>query len=180
MNQSKISVRYAKALFQVAQEKNILEEIKGNMEQVALTCEQSEFQLLLESPVIKTKNKMSTLSELFSGKINDLTLKFLLMVAENKREVYIPGICRNFLDQYLAFKGIKAAKVVTASALDINTKEKISKVVSDLFKTDLELTTEENPELMGGFILRVGDDQIDASVSTKLKKIKREFLDTSI
>ena len=180
MNESKISVRYAKALFKVSQEKDILEEAKDNMEQVAAICKQSEFRLLLESPVIKTKTKISTLADVFNGKVHETVLRFLVLVTENKREVYIPGICRNFMDQYLAFKGIKAAKVVTAAAISDDTKAKISKVVSDLFKTDLELTTEENAELMGGFVLRVGDEQIDASVATKLNKIKREFLDTSI
>ncbi|MBI9066674.1 MAG: ATP synthase F1 subunit delta [Salinivirgaceae bacterium] len=180
MNQSKIAVRYAKALFQVAQEKNILEELKKDMEQVALTCEQSDFILLLESPLIKTDRKREIMAKIFTQKVNDLTLRFLLMVADNKREVYIPGICRNFIDQYRLFKGIKAAKVTTASSIDNETKQQIAKVISDLFNTEVELTTEENSELLGGFILRVGDDQIDASVATKLNKIKREFLDTSV
>jgi F-type H+-transporting ATPase subunit delta len=180
MNQSKIAVRYAKALFQVAQEKNILDTLKKDMEQVALTCEQSDFILLLESPVINTARKREIITDIFTKKINDLSLRFLLMIADNKREVHIPGICRNFIDQYLAFKGIKAAKVTTASSIDADTRQQIAKVISDLFNTEVELETEENAELLGGFVLRVGDDQIDASVAAKLNKIKREFLDTSI
>lgn len=180
MNQSKISVRYAKALFQVAQGNHNLDAIKNDMELVALFCKQADFNLLLESPVVNTKNKKATLSSLFDGKINALTLKFLLMVTENKREIYIPDISRNFISQYLSYKGIKAAKVVTASKIDEQTKDNISSVISQMFKTDLELSVEENPEIIGGFVLRVGDEQIDASVATKLKKIKREFLDTSV
>lgn len=180
MNQSKIAVRYAKAFFELAQEKKQLDIIKTDIEAVAVACSQSDILLLLESPVVKTAQKKDLFEQIFKGKVNDLTLGFLLMIAENKREAHIPMICLDFMDQFRTFKGIKAAKVTTASVIDKNVKEKFSKAISEVFKTDVELTTDENPDLIGGFVLRVGDEQIDASVSSKLRKIEREFLDKTI
>jgi len=180
MNQSKIAVRYAKAFFELAQDKNQLDKVKIDIEIIATACSQNEVQLLLESPVVKTSKKKSLLAEIFTGKLQELTLSFLLMIAQNKREVHIPMICLDFIEQYRSFKGIKAAKVTTASPIDSALQKQISKVISEVFKTDVELTTDENAELIGGFILRVGDEQIDASVSTKLGKLKREFLDRTI
>jgi F-type H+-transporting ATPase subunit delta len=98
------------------------------------------------------------------------------MITNNKREMHIADICRNFIVQYREYKNIKAAKVITATPITDTLNKKISKIISEIFKTDVELTTAENKDIIGGFILRVGDQQIDASVSTKLKNIKRDFL----
>ncbi len=180
MNQSKISVRYAKAFFQVAQEKNVLKELRSNIDLVSQACKQTDFILLLESPIVKIYRKKEIFRKLFGENVNDLTLNFLNMIADNKREAYIPAICRNFVDQYRKLNGIKAAKVTTATALDKKEEEKIKVTIAKLFNTQVELTTEEDSEIIGGFILRVGDQQIDASVANKLRKIEREFLNTTI
>ena len=175
MNQSKISVRYAKAFFQVAQEKNVLEELRSDIDLVSQACTQTDFILLLESPIVKIHRKKEIFEKLFGENVNALTLNFLNMIADNKREAYIPAICRNFVDQYRKINGIKAAKVTTATALDKKSEEKIKATIAKLFNTQVELTTEEDSEIIGGFILRVGDQQIDASVANKLRKIEREF-----
>ncbi len=180
MNQSKISVRYAKAFFQVAQEKNVLEELRSDIDLVAQACTQTDFILLLESPIVKIDRKKEIFKELFSKNVSTLTLNFLNMITDNKREAYIPSICRNFVDQFRTLKGIKAAKVTTAKALDAKSAEKIKATIANLFSTQVELTTEENSDIIGGFILRVGDQQIDASVANKLRKIEREFLNTTL
>lgn len=180
MNYSKIAVRYAKAFFEVALEKNLLDELKKDIELVYSTCKEKDFILLLESPVIKTSQKKEILKELLSDKINELTLKFLIMVTANRRESYFPGICRNFIFYYQEHKGIKTATLTTAVNLPQTLKDKVADTIAKLFKTDVELATNENPDLIGGFVLRVGDEQLDASVASKLEKIKRNFLNTSV
>lgn len=180
MNESKIAVRYAKAFFQVAQEKGMLDKLRGDINLLFEMCEQEDFILLLESPIVKTSRKKNIFGELLKGKVDALALNFVNMIADNKREAYIPAICRNFIAQYREFKGVKAAKVTTAIALDKKLEDKIKKTIGDLFNTEVELSTEENNDIIGGFVLRVGDQQIDASVASKLKKIEREFLNTTL
>lgn len=180
MNQSKIAVRYAKAFFQVAQEKNLLEKLRNDIELIAEICAQDEFKLLLESPVVKTSRKKDIFSDILNKKVELLTLNFMNMIADNKRESHIPAICRNFIDKYREYKGVKAAKVITAVAMDSKLEEKIRTTIGELFNAEVELVAEENDELIGGFILRVGDQQIDASIANKLRKIEREFLNTTI
>ncbi len=180
MNQSKIAVRYAKAFFQVAQEKNLLEELRKDVALIAGLGAEKEFGLLLESPVISISQKKAAFQNIFKGKVNALTLQFLEMIADNKREVYILDICRNFNSRFMELKGIKPAKVTTAIPLDSKQKEKISQTIAELFNTQVELTTEENSDLIGGFVLRVGDQQIDASVSSKLRKLERDLLNTTL
>jgi F-type H+-transporting ATPase subunit delta len=180
MNQSKIGVRYSKALFSLALEKGLLNELKNDIQLVALACDEANFQRLLESPVVKTSQKKALFTKIFSGKVNPLTIKFLLMLADNRREASLEGISRDFIQMYREHSGIQAAKVTTAVPLDKETKELINQLIVKLFKTQVELFTEENPALKGGFILRVGDQQIDASVNTKINQIKRKLIDTSI
>lgn len=178
MNDSKIAVRYAKAFFLVAQEKNLLDELRKDIALITTLGQEKEFGLLVESPVIKVSQKKAAFQSILKGKVNALTLQFLEMITENKREAYILDICRNFNARFMALKGIKPAKVTTALSLDEKQKAKISETIATLFKTEVELTTEENDELIGGFVLRVGDQQIDASVATKLRKLERELLNT--
>lgn len=180
MNQSKIAVRYAKAFFELALEKDQLEKLKKDIDTIDAACGQQDIQLLLDSPVVKTSKKKELFTSIFKGKIEDITLNFLLMITGNKREMHIPAICRNFIDKYRKHKGVKAAKVTTSSLIGEDLKQQIRKVIADVFNSEVELTTAENSDLIGGFILRVGDQQIDASVSTKLKKIKREFLSKTV
>lgn len=180
MNQSKIAVRYAKAFFQVAQEKGKQDKLRADVDLLFEMCMQEDFNLLLNSPVIKTSRKKEIFSKILSDKVDSLTVGFVNMITDNKREAHIPAICRNFIDQYRELKGIKAAKVTTAVALDDILADKIKSTISELFKTEVELSTEENSDLIGGFVLRVGDKQIDASVASKLRQIEREFLKTTL
>ena len=93
MDQSKINVRYAKAFFALAKDKGLTLELRKDAELIASVCESSsDFKLLLESPVIKTSQKAEALKRIFEGKINALSLKFLLLITENKRESYTPGL----------------------------------------------------------------------------------------
>jgi F-type H+-transporting ATPase subunit delta len=180
MDQGRISVRYAKALFELATEKKLIKELKDDMALIGTLCKDESISYLIESPVIKTSEKIKTFSDIFSDKINPLTMNFVKMVTENKREKYLPGICRNFISRYHEHTGIKQAHFATAFAMDQTLIEKVRKTISTVYKAEVELTTSENNELIGGFVLRIGDQQLDTSVATKLRKIKQQFIETSI
>jgi len=180
MDHSKIAVRYAKAFFLLGLDKNQLDEFKKDMLLVAVYCQQKEFVLLLESPIIRTSEKKKAMNDLFRDKLSKLSMQFILMITQNRREEHLAGISRDFIDLYRAHKGIKAAKVISATPLDEEEKQKISGVISKIFKTEVELSAESDPDIIGGFVLRVGDQQLDASVSSKLTRLKRDFLNTTI
>jgi len=98
MDESAITVRYAKALFSLSKEKNQLFSLKEDMDLISSVCNQSEdFILLLKSPVVKTSEKVHIIRLIFHEKISPLSLQFLELVTQNKREVFIPSICRNIL-----------------------------------------------------------------------------------
>jgi F-type H+-transporting ATPase subunit delta len=181
MDLSAINVRYAKALFSLAKEKKMLGALKEDIESVLDLCQASEdFIRLLESPIVKTSKKAAMMKSIFGGKINELTLKFLLLVVENKREVHIPGICRHFLDLTREDQNIRSALLTTASEVDKATSKKIQDMLEKELNASIELTTRVNPDILGGLVLRLGDKQYDASVASQLKKIKQNLLEKEL
>jgi F-type H+-transporting ATPase subunit delta len=181
MSISAIRVRYAKAFFSLAKENKMLDTLKTDIQKVFDVCNQSsDFINLLESPVVKTSNKTELITEIFKSEVNTLTLNFLLLITNNKRESYIPGICRNFLELTRKDQNIKSAVLITATEININTIGKIKVLLEKELNATVELNCKTNPEIIGGLILRVDDRQYDSSVAKPLRKIKQLLLETEI
>jgi len=181
MDQSKINVRYAKAFFTLAKEKGLTLELRKDAGLIATVCAtSSDFVLMLESPVVKTSQKAEALKRIFTGKVNELSLNFLLLIAENKRENNIPGIFRHLEDLYRQEEGIKSAVVTTALPLNEAIVTQIQKILETEFKAKVELSQKVDNRLLGGFVIRVEDKQYDSSLSTQLKKIREQLLHTEL
>lgn len=181
MDQSAITVRYAKAFFSLAKEKSLLKELKKDIDLILNVCSTStQFILLLESPVVKSSKKVELVSSIFKGKINNLTLDFLNLITNNKREIHIPGICRNFLALTRKDQNIKSAVLTTAVEIDDKTIKKIVELMEKELSAKIELSENINPDIIGGLVLRLDDIQYDASVATQLKKIKQNLLETDL
>jgi len=181
MDQSAIAVRYAKAFFATAKEKGLLDAMKTDVLLVSNVCNESiDFTLLLESPIVKTSKKAQLITSIFKGKVNELTMNFLLLITSNKREVHIPGICRNFLGLVRKDQNIKAALLTTASEINSESIKKIEELLGKEMNATIELSTNIKPEIIGGLVLRLDDKQYDASVSTQLKKIKQNLLESEL
>ncbi len=181
MDQSKINVRYAKAFFSLAKEKQLLDGLKKDVNLILqLTKDSKEFQLLLESPVVKTAQKKKLISQIFQNQLSELTIQFLILITQNKREAHIPGICRNFIELYRKDQGIKTATITSAMPLQKDIITQIQQKLESELNAKIELSERVNSDLIGGFVLRVDDRQVDASVSTQLRKVKEKLLQTEI
>lgn len=177
MDENKISLRYAKALFSLAREKAVLDRVNEDIDLIMNSLMAvPEFKLVLGSPVVKTSEKAVLFKETFAGKVNQITLSFLNLLLTNKRESYLESILRNFLDLYRKFKGFKLAVLSSALSLDDKTINQFRDLIRQKFNTEVDLSVSLNQDLIGGFILRVEDQQIDASVSSKLKELKQELI----
>jgi F-type H+-transporting ATPase subunit delta len=181
MNESLITVRYAKAFFATAKEKKLLDVFKSDIQLVLEVCtKSSDFNLLLESPVVKTSKKEELLKSIFEGKIHQLTMNFLLLIVKNKREIHIPGISRNFLALTRKDQNIKSATLITATQMSAETLMKISKIMEKQLNTKVELSSQVDAEIIGGMVLRIDDKQYDASVATQMNNIKQRLLESEL
>jgi len=177
MDESKISVRYAKALLSLAKEKQVEEAVKVDMEMIHQLFEtMPEFNHVLTSPVIGLKEKRQLFENVFAKRTNALTYSFLMLLITNNREGFLKNITRNFHETFRKEAGYKAAKLISAFEIDPATIEQFRTLIRKHFNTEVDLTCKVDSNLIGGFILQVEDQQIDASVSSKLKKLKRELL----
>lgn len=177
MNESKISVRYAKALFQLGKEKKVLDTIVTDMKLVDELCNTvKDFWLMIESPVIKTSQKRKAVKAVFADKLGTISLNFLDMVFENHREIFIKNMVRNFLDLCRIDRGVVSAKLTTAGEIDKEDKGNLSEMLKKAFDSKIELEEVLDKDIIGGFVLRVEDQQLDASVSTQLSQIKRTLV----
>jgi F-type H+-transporting ATPase subunit delta len=178
MNESKIAVRYAKALFLTALDKDILEPVHKDILLIdSIIYQIDNFQIFLSSPVNKPSVKIKFIKQVFAeGLIHEITLSFLNLVVQNNRAAYIPGITRYFIHLYRKHKGIQSAEFVLAAESDEKLNERILKVLKELFKSEIDLQVSVDKSLIGGFILRVEDQQYDASIATALNKMKSKLL----
>jgi len=180
MNESQISVRYAKALFQSASEKKILDQVYKDMELVSDTCKLDDFQYMLAVPTLQVSQKVKVVGSIFSKVLSETSLSMINLVIKNKREVYLAGIARNFSDLYRKDQGIRSASLVTAIPVDDEAIKGIREMIKKAYNSEVELTASVDEDVIGGFVLTIEDMQYDASVASNLRKMKKQLLQTSI
>ena len=176
MSGSRAAIRYAKAILSFALEQNKEVEVNDDMLLIASTINENEdLQMLLNSPVIKSDLKKSTLKEVFSSKISSLSVGLIDLLIDNKRLSIISEVAKKYTVLYDKLKGIEVAKVTTAVPLTKELNEQVLKKVKEITGKEATIENNVNPDIIGGFILRIGDVQYDASISNKLQVLRRQF-----
>jgi F-type H+-transporting ATPase subunit delta len=173
---SKVSNRYAHSLFLLALERGVEETVYSDMKLIDSVYQSNrDFVVMLRSPIIKADKKQQILKAIFGNKINLLTAEFLYLLTRKRRENYIGDIAHSFIDLYLGNKGIQRALLQTAFPVDDEIRKMAHELVFKNYGTKIELKEEVKPEIIGGYIIRVGDVQADTSISTKLRRLRRVF-----
>ncbi|HRK53753.1 MAG TPA: ATP synthase F1 subunit delta [Cyclobacteriaceae bacterium] len=177
MSDFRAASRYVRSLLGLAQEQGVLDEVHNDMQLINKTCNDNfELVSLLRSPIIKSDKKKAILYEIFEGRVHQLTLAIIDIITRKKREAILPSIAREFHNAYNDFKGIQKATITSAIALDTEIRKEIEDMVKKLSdKKTIELDEKVDSSLIGGFILNIGDKQVDASISSKLKALKLMF-----
>jgi F-type H+-transporting ATPase subunit delta len=175
MNDSKISVRYSRALFQSALEKKILDKVNQDMLFISEVCKMPETKEFLHSPVIVPSKKSSIFHKMFGDNVEEITLSLIDLVVKNGRESQLPAIARVFIHETMKHEGITESILTTAVKVDAKVKKQITDLISEVFSTRVKFIENIDTEIIGGFILRVDDNYIDASIRNKLRKIKKDL-----
>jgi F-type H+-transporting ATPase subunit delta len=176
MNDSKISVRYARALFQTALEKKNLDQVNQDMLFISEICKSPETKEFLRSPIIVPSKKQAIFHKMLGDNVEPITLSLIDLVVKNGRESFLPAIARVFIHETKKFKGITESVLTTAVKVDDKVRNQISDLISEVFKTKVDLKENIDTEIIGGFILQIDDSYIDASIKNKLRKIKKELI----
>ena len=175
MKGTKAASRYAKALLDLAIETQKVDQVTADMKYLGeVSAETKEFALFLNSPVVKSDKKIAILKEIF-GQFEEVTMRFIELVAKNRREALLPEIAHSFDLQVKEYKGIVPITLFSAIPLAADTKKAILDRISSSVKGQLEVTEKIDTNLIGGFVVRMGDTQFDASVSRQFNNLKQRL-----
>lgn len=177
MNESKISVRYAKALFNLSKEKNLHEQVRIDMEYLQkLIADVAEFRLLMDDPILKPSQKTKILNSILKDHIQPITQSFIELIVQNNRLSFLDSIARIYLKLFKKDMGIEPATLQTAVPIDEGLRHTLVRIIEKRMHIKIELEEKTNSSLIGGFILKIGNQQIDASISNQLENIKKELI----
>lgn len=177
MKQGAVAVRYAKALFSLAKEEQVLEQVYLDMRNIAeVVKEQTSFVKVLENPVIKKFSKIELFNVVFSQNLQAIVMSFLKLLIEKNRQDYLLAICNAFFKQYKAHKGYKEVHFTTSVAASPELEQLLNRKIAEILNVEVDLQTATDKSIIGGFILRIDDMLLDKSIATQLSEIKKELL----
>jgi len=172
---TRAAIRYAKAILDIAKVNNSVDAVNADMIAIAKAIKESaELKEFLQSPIVKGEIKFSSLNEIFASAQKETKGLFQLLLA-NKRFELLNDVALQFNALYDELNGIEVAKVTTAVPMTAELETKVLAKIASFSNKKITIENIVDPAIIGGFILRMGDKQYNASVANSLQNLKREF-----
>ena len=178
MSVSIVASRYAKSLIDLAKEKNVLEVVFEDMKLFKDTADKNRgLMLALKSPVVRHEKKLNILKALFQDRVNPVSYSIFTIITKKNRESILDAIADEFIKLYNDNQGILKATVITTTPLTDELRKQFTGIVASATGKTIELEEKINTNLIGGYILRINDRQIDASLRSRLNELKLQLVD---
>lgn len=175
MRGTKIAARYAQSLLELAQERKEEEVVAKDMLHLSNSINESrELAVFLASPIINASKKNEVFEALFSD-FAEISKGFIRLITKNGREAYLPVIADEYNAKFKAAQGIIPVTVTSAQKLDDTVKSTILSKLEGKVNGKFEVTEKIDESLIGGFVFRMGDTQIEGSVARQLKELKQRL-----
>ena len=177
MDNGKISVRYARALFQLAQQQDCEEVVYNGLTRFAhnYLLAITQFNEVLADPILAREEKVKLIEMAVGEPLHDCLKQFITFVANQKREDKMFLIAMKFMEMYRAKHNILSTQVTTATELSEETYDKIKAFIKQTFNAEAEMDVKIDPSLIGGFILDIENTRMDASVAGQLNTLKNKL-----
>ena len=177
MSNHRVASRYAKSILELSLEKGQLEGVVEDFRNLASMGKSNrELGLVLSNPVLTSDKKLKVLKALFSKKCNPITATFFEIVSRKNRESVLLAIAKEFVTQYNLYKSIQVAEISTTTPLTDSQRNQLITLVKEISgMKEVNLEEKINPSLIGGFVLKVNDRQLDESLSSKLNALRVQF-----
>ncbi|MCD0469447.1 MULTISPECIES: ATP synthase F1 subunit delta [unclassified Flavobacterium] len=174
MASTRAAIRYAQAILDLANSKGVAEAVSNDMKSIASTIGSNiELSTFIQSPT-KVEVKESALLEVFAN-VNGVTKGLFHLLFENKRFEILEAIALEYNKLFDQSNGVEVAKVTTAIPMDAALEAKVLAKIATLSDKKITIENIVDPSIIGGFILRIGDQQYNASVANRLQVLKREL-----
>lgn len=175
MASTRAAIRYAKAILDLASSKNVAEAVSNDMFLIMSTIKGNlELNTFIQNPTIKVEIKENALQEIFA-EVNGVTKGLFHLLFENKRFEILEAIASEYNKLFDEMNGVEVAKVTTAFPMDANLEAKVLAKIATFSNKKVTIENIVDTSIIGGFILRIGDKQYNASVANRLQVLKREL-----
>ncbi|AQG77966.1 ATP synthase F1 subunit delta [Spirosoma montaniterrae] len=173
-----VASRYAKSLLDLAKEQGITDTLYADMKFFRNTLtDNRQLNLILKNPIVRAEKKNAIVKSVFGNRLSPVMMSFLGIVARKNREAIVDSIADEFISQYDRMKGIQHAVVITTMPLTESLRETFKAMIAkETGLTQIELEERIDPKLIGGYVLRIGDRQIDGSIRSQLNNIRLQFM----
>jgi len=175
MASTRAAIRYAKAILDIASSKGVADAVSKDMTSIASTVHSNvELSTFIQNPTTKVEVKEKALLEVFAN-VNAVTKSLFRLLFENKRFEILGAIALEYNKLFDEMNGVEVAKVTTAIALDTNLEKQVLAKIATFSNKKITIENIVDPAIIGGFILRIGDKQYNASIANRLQVLKREL-----
>ncbi|HGY56854.1 MAG TPA: ATP synthase F1 subunit delta [Caldithrix abyssi] len=174
---SRVAKRYAKALFELAEERKVLEKVYEDLQTVSDTIKDSEeLRNMLVNPLVNEADKLKALNGIFSGPFQDLTRNFIELIAEKRRLPILPDIISKFYYMMLEYNNQVEGQLVSAVDLEARQVQEIGKQIERITGKKVILSKRVEPSIIGGFVVKVEDMVIDSSIRSQLNRLREQLI----
>ncbi len=173
MVRGEILERYAQALMSLAQQSNSVDQVGHDISSISETLKSSEeLKEFFASPIYKLEQKKAVLSQVFGEGLHSYTRNFLMLLVDRRRIMFLSGICSEFQALLRKLNQVVLAEVTTVRELtEDQTQALKDKVIALTGARQVELEVNLDPELIGGVVIKIGSQVIDASIRGQLRRI---------
>ena len=172
---TRAAIRYAKAILDIAESKGVASEVSNDMILIASTiASNAELDTFIQNPTTKVEVKQNALLEIFAN-TNGVTKGLFHLLFENKRFEILGAIAREYKKSFEEMNGMQVAKVTTATPLTPELEAKVLAKIKEFSNKTITIENVVDPAIIGGFILRIGDMQYNASIANRLQSLKKEL-----
>jgi len=176
MSDYRVASRYAKSLFDLSVELKKLDKVYRDMVLVDQVYQENRsLVVVLRNPIIRYDYKLRVLEQVFSKHVEEVTSAFFRLICRKNRAQILPECSKVFIELYLEFMGIVQPTITSTVPLSDAAKKDFQSVIAKATGKKVELETKTDPSLIGGYVLRIGDLQVDDSIRTKLNELRREL-----
>lgn len=173
MSDSVVAYRYAKALIDLANERGVVNEVNKDMTFFEDICNQNdEFKKVMANPIIRHEKKLNILTKIFKNNVHDVTFSIFNVLTKKNRESLIYSIAKEFQNIYNLQNNVQLVSVSSVAGLTEDQKKSFEKLVADATGKSVILQEKVDESLIGGYVLRINDTQIDTSIKKKLNELK--------
>lgn len=174
---NQLAQTYAQAVYEIAAEKGLLDEVQEQLETVVETvAAHAELSTLLYHPLIPSQAKKETVTKIFTGELADFVSNFLLLLIDKRRESILPAIVSEYVRMANQVRNIQIAEVTTAQPITEEQRQALTAKLSQVTGSRIVLKTNIDEQILGGVVVKIGERLIDGSLVRQLQSLKASLL----